>query len=594
MKLKLLFGTKGNIAMLLYWVLLIIYQVPAQSNVPGVEKILLEEAFQKIGNQFGVFFNYDQEMVSEMRVDYEAGQYDNVDEALSFIFGQTDLKYQIFDKRYVAVYRDTDEGVESIKKMIDHFQGIVDRKESVNARKATAVHRLETYSVQEVYNKRLVLNVSGIVTDPEGEPLIGVNVIVKGSDKGSATDFNGHFTVEDVDDNDILVFSYIGYQTKELSIDGRNSINVVLLENSQTLDEVIVVGYGTQKKVNLTGAVSTLNGEDLAKRQVAQSSLLLQGVAPGVVVTQRNGQPGRDGGTISIRGKTTLGNSNPLILIDGVEGSINSIDPAMIESISVLKDAASSAIYGSRASAGVILVTTKRADSNGKMSISYNTYFGKQTPTDLPDMVGAIDHMLMTNEAYINTGRSQLYSDEFIEDYRNNLGSNPDVYPNTDWYDEVLIGNGNMQSHFLTFSGGTERARISTSFGYLDQGGIMANTNYKRYNLRINSDLELFKGLSAKLDAYITQGKTVEPTRGTSSAIHWSGRIPANQGGRLSDGSWGVGWNGDNPIAFTQDGGLRTIESPSVTLNLGLIYQPTDWLTMNAYYSPQYSQSNQS
>src|SRR5690606_15015985 len=396
------FGTKGNIAMLVCWVLLIIYQVPAQSNVPGVEKILLEEAFQKIGSQVGVFFNYDQEMVTEMRVGYEAGQYDNVEEALSVIFGQTDLKYQIFDKRYVAVYRDTDEGVESIKKMIDHFQGIVDRKESVNARKTTAVHRLETYSVQEVYNKRLVLNVSGIVTDPEGEPLIGVNILVKGSGKGATTDFEGQFTLDDVDDRDVLIIAYLGYETKELSIDGRNSINVVLLENSQTLDEVIVVGYGTQKKVNLTGAVSTLNGEDLAKRQVAQSSLLLQGVAPGVVVTQRNGQPGRDGGTISIRGKTTLGNSNPLILIDGVEGSINSIDPAMIESISVLKDAASSAIYGSRASAGVILVTTKRADSNGKMSISYNTYFGKQTPTDLPDMVGAIDHMLMTNEAYIN------------------------------------------------------------------------------------------------------------------------------------------------------------------------------------------------
>src|SRR5690606_35667058 len=316
MKLKLLFGTKGNIAMLLCWVLLIIYQVPAQSNVPGVEKILLEEAFQKIGNQFGVFFNYDQEMVSEMRVDYEAGQYDNVDEALSFIFGQTDLKYQIFDKRYVAVYRDTDEGVESIKKMIDHFQGIVDRKESVNARKTTAVHRLETYSVQEVYNKRLVLNVSGIVTDQQGEPLIGVNILVKGSGKGTTTDFEGQFTLDDVDDRDVLIISYLGYETQEVSIEGRTSLDIILQENAQTLDEIVVTALGIEREKKALGySVTEVLGSELARASTVNPITALQGKVAGVQINTTAG--GTFGNSrITIRGNSTFGaNTQPIFVV---------------------------------------------------------------------------------------------------------------------------------------------------------------------------------------------------------------------------------------------------------------------------------------
>lgn len=563
----------------------------AAPEVP--DEIQLAEALVKLSHKYEVFFSYDERSVRDIAVDFEPEKYTGVENALATLLSETSLRYKIFDNRYIILYEESHQAISSLKGMVRHLESVIDSQEEISTRrKESAVARLAPRITKEFQN--FTVNVSGVVTDQSGEPLIGVNIQVKGANRGTSTDFDGRFVLEDIDENAVLVVSYIGYQTQEVSVSGKSNISIVMLTDSQLLDEVVVVGYGTQKKVNLTGAISTLDGEDLARRQVGQSSLLLQGTAPGVVVTQRNGQPGRDGGAISIRGKTTLGNSNPLILVDGVEADLNSIDPTMIESISVLKDAASSAIYGSRASAGVILVTTKRADATDRMSVSYNAYFGKQSPTDLPDMVGAIDHMLMTNEAYVNTGRSQLYSDEYIQEYRNNMASNPDLYPNTDWYDQVLIGNGLMQSHFLSFSGGSEKARILTSFGYLDQGGIMANTNFKRYNVRINSDLKLAQGLSAKLDAHLTQGKTVEPTRGTASAIHWSGRIPANQAGRLSDGSWGVGWNGDNPIAFTQDGGLRTIESPSVILNLGLIYQPKDWLTIDAYYSPSFSQSNAS
>lgn len=578
---------------LCFWVSTISNAMAAEP-IPDRDEIQLSEALFKLSRKYEVFFSYDEKSVRGVQVNYEPDKYHSVEHALTELLSHTSLQYKIFDNRYIILYEESKEAISSLKGMVKHLESVIDSQEERASKRRGdhAVSRLTPLVRKPI--QRLALNISGTVTDEQGEPLIGVNIQVKGGDKGTATDVDGHYSLEGLDENAILVVSYIGYQTQEIPVSGKSTLNIVMVSDTQLLDEVVVVGYGTQKKVNLTGAISTLDGEDLARRQVGQSSLLLQGSAPGVVVTQRNGQPGRDGGTISIRGKTTLGNSNPLVLVDGVEASINSIDPTMIESISILKDAASSAIYGSRASAGVILVTTKRAEASDRMSVSYNAYFGKQSPTDLPKMVGAIDHMLMTNEAYVNTGRSQLYSDNYIQEYRNNMGSNPDEYPNTNWYDEVLIGNGLMQSHFLSFSGGTEKARIVTSFGYLDQGGIMANTNYKRYNVRINSDLKLAQGLSAKLDAHLTRETILEPTRGTSSAIHWAGRIPSNQAGRLSDGTWGVGWNGDNPIAFTQDGGVRNVEEPSVILNLGLIYQPLDWLTMDVYYSPSYSQSNAS
>jgi len=435
--------------------------------------------------------------------------------------------------------------------------------------------------------------ITGKVTDQSGAAIPGAAIIVKGTTIGITSDNDGNFSLSIPSDAKVLIFSFVGMKSQEITIGNNTTINVEMKEDAIGVDEVVVVGYGTQKKINLTGAITTLDSKTLARRQVSQSSMALQGIAPGVVVTQRSGQPGRDGGTISIRGKTTMGDNNPLILVDGIEMGINNIDPSMIESISILKDAASSSIYGSRAANGVVLVTTKRAEGQ-KMSISYNSYMGFQKPTELPNMVGAIDHMILTNEAYVNTGKSPLYSEAYIQEYRNNMASNPDKYPDTDWYDKVLTSNGFTQNHFLTLMGGTEKAKIAVSMGYLDQDGLMANTNYNRSTIRFNTDLQLSKTFSAQIDAQIMQSKITEPSRGTSEAIHWAGRIPANQTGILSNGTWGEGWNGDNPIAFTQDGGIRKEEAPSVTMNIVLKYKPVKWLYMDIAYSPNYWQSSSS
>lgn len=250
----------------------------------------------------------------------------------------------------------------------------------------------------------------GVVKDGSGNPIIGANVLVENSNTGVITDIDGNFDLE-AEQGAVLKISYIGYLTQGIKLGNKQNLSVVLKEDTEMLDEVVVVGFGTQKKVNLTGSVESVSVKDINKRLVGQTSLALQGLVPGVSITQRSGQPGRDGGTISVRGKTTLGNNDVLVLVDGAEMGIDDIDPSLIESISVLKDAASAAIYGSRAANGVILITTKRAETD-KFDISYSGRMGWQRAIELPKKVGALDHMRMLDLANTNVGNSPIYGSE--------------------------------------------------------------------------------------------------------------------------------------------------------------------------------------
>src|SRR5690606_11098363 len=349
------------------------------------------------------------------------------------------------------------------------------------------------------------------------------------------------------------------------------SYTVHLAPAEQDLDEVVVVGYGTQKKVNLTGAVSSVSGEDIATRPAGQTSAALQGLAPGVTVTQRSGQPGADGGNIRIRGVGTTGNANPMVLLDGVEGSMNNIDPNLIESVSLLKDAASASIYGAHAANGVILITTKRG-AGDKVSISYNNYFGWQSPTNMPDIVNALDHMLLTNEAYTNVGSSPLYSEELVDAYRAQGNGSSDLYPNTDWQKESLTGSGFQQSHFLTVNGGTDKVKMLASFGYFDQNGLTLNSGFKRYTIRNNIDVTFSEKLSAKIDLQYVNPVITSPSAGIEDMFQWMNSIPANQSFQNSDGTWGLGWNGNNPVSAIRDGGTATNKTPFGSINASIIY----------------------
>ncbi|TDQ11588.1 TonB-dependent receptor [Pedobacter metabolipauper] len=434
--------------------------------------------------------------------------------------------------------------------------------------------------------------IKGKVTDSLGNPIPGVGVKIMGSGSGTVTDPNGNYSIE-AGSGDNLQFTYVGFTTKVVAVGNQTTINVRLTELDQSLTEVVVVGYGTQKKVTLTGAVSTVSGKDLATRPMGQTSAALQGMAPGVTVKQASGRPGGDAGNIRIRGigSLTTSSAEPLVMIDGIEGSMNNIDPNLIESISILKDAASSSIYGSRAANGVILITTKRAKMD-LVSISYNNYIGWQEATNMPDLVNGLDYMLLINEAYTNTGRSALYSETLIQNYRDQNGVSSDLYPNTDWQKETLTGSGLQQSHFVTIQGGTQKVKMLGSFGLFDQKGIIQNSGFKRYTIRNNADITFSDKLSARVDLQYVNAITTDPAAGSTEIFQWMNGIPANQIGINENGKWGVGWNGSNPISASIDGGTNRTRAPFGSINATVNYKPFNWLVAEAAYSPKYALSS--
>lgn len=447
-------------------------------------------------------------------------------------------------------------------------------------------------------------SIRGKVINSQGTPLPGVSVSIKNNPlQGTSSDEEGNFSLE-TGAPVTLVFTSIGYLTQELTVEGYSPLTVTLGPDTKGMEEVVVIGYGTAKKINLTGAVSAVSGEDMAKRQVGQTSMALQGVAPGVTVTQSTGQPGVDAGTIRIRGIGTLNNANPLVLVDGIVMSMNAVDVSSIESISVLKDAASASIYGSRAANGVILITTKRG-KKGKFSFTYDGYVGKQSPTDQPRMVNGLDHILLLNEAYTNVGLSPLYSEEYINNYKANQSANPDLYPNTDWQKEVLTGSGVQTNHVVSVSGGTERVQFFGSFGYLNQAGIIDNVNFRRYYARLNSNIQISSKLSGSFDVFLVNndrqsvsqfpggsGAALGSTTGTALIFGLMNKLPAIQAAKYTNGKWAEGQNGVNPAAIIRDGGFWRESNYPISGNFSLSYKPFEFLTAKLSFAPTYSQPN--
>ena len=292
----------------------------------------------------------------------------------------------------------------------------------------------------------------GTVTDKVG-PLAGAVLMVEGTTTAATTDIDGSFSLSAVK-GDVIRVSLLGYKDALYQVGSETEgLLITMADDITLLDEVVVVGYGTQKKVNLTGAVGVLSSDQLDNKPIVQASTALQGSVPGVTVTTSGGAPGDDTGNIRIRGIGTFGGSSsaPLVLIDGIEGSLNSVDAAQIDKISILKDAASSSIYGSRAANGVILVTTKRAEK-GVSRVSYRGYVGWQRPTTTPDTVGPVDYMKLNKEATENDGAVSIYTDEYISNYLKNNYLDPDSFPIVNWKEHVLNGSGLTHNHTLSLS----------------------------------------------------------------------------------------------------------------------------------------------
>lgn len=394
------------------------------------------------------------------------------------------------------------------------------------------------------------ITVKGNVTDESQIPIIGGNIIEKGTNNGTVTDIDGNFTLS-VSQGATLQISYIGFTTSEIEVNNQTNLQVVLREDMQSLQELVVVGYGTQQKVNLTGAVARIGEKELESRPIQNVSSALQGLVSGLTVMSGQGRPGQDGSTLRIRGTGTLNTSSPYILIDGVEsGTMNSLDPNDIESISVLKDASSAAIYGSKASNGVILITTKRGKA-GAPRVTYNGFYGIQRPTDLPERLSSYDYARLYNKALIENGNNARFTDDDLNKFQN--GSSPYTHPNTDWYD-LAYRMGMQHQHNVTASGGTESTSYHASVGYLGQEGILPNSNRQQFNGRINLDVAVSDRLDMRMNLAYIKNDYADPTNsyvrgGSDQIIRQLNIIAPWITNKYEDGTYGTVSDG-NPIAW--------------------------------------------
>ena len=412
---------------------------------------------------------------------------------------------------------------------------------------------------------------SGVVVDSAGEPVIGAGVVIEGSTNGTITDVDGRWELVVPSTTTKIVISSLGYKEQIVAAGSASARTVTLQEDSQMLQETVVVGYGVQKKVNLTGAVAMVNSEEMNARPISSVASGLQGLLPGVTVVNSSSQPGQANTTIRVRGVGTIGNSNPLILIDGIEGDISSINPEDIESVSVLKDAASSAIYGARAANGVLLVTTKKlaAGKDAVTKINFSAYAGIQTPTRLPEMCDAIEFMTLDNEARKNVDTADAWLPEDFDKVRNN--TDPNYFGNTDWIGQVLKKVAPQQNYSLSLNGTLGNSGYMLSYRYFDQSGLTVgnSTGETRHNLRFKINTKLIDRVTLSSNLGYTTTKVISPVSSLTSgggAIYTAMRIAPNAPVRYTDGSWAYGGGNTNPVAILRDGGRAKTDADELSI----------------------------
>ena len=450
---------------------------------------------EKLKKESGFDFFFNNKHVDLKRIVSVSANNNNIFKILDQIFAGTNVKYSVLEKKIIL--------------STEIVQGI-----------------------QQEQNK-----VTGIVKDANGEPIIGANVIVKGQSTGTITDIDGRFVLDTPKDA-VLQITYIGYVSQEVKVSGKKELNVVLKEDTETLEEVVVVGYGVQKKANLTGAVSSVKMDEiLGDRPVTSVSNVLMGAMPGLQVTGTSGQPGAEM-SFNIRGVNSINEGAPLVLVDNVEMDINMLDPNDIESISVLKDAASSAIYGARAAFGVILVTTKKGMKDTRFSINYSNNFSFSKPSNLPHKATP----LQTVQAYKDMGTVSYQTGqnvdtwlELLKEYNTNSSNYPDGYAvvdglryslqETDLLNDMME-TGFQQTHNISVGGGNKSISYRMSAGMVNQNGILVTDkdSYKRYNISSYIRSDIHSWITPELDIKYANSHSELPYTSASYGI-WGAAV---------------------------------------------------------------------
>lgn len=468
-----------------------------------VKDATLQQAFNAIQEQSEFDFFYKNEQIpadTRVTVDYEN---EKIEVILNNILDGTGLSYHVLDKDIVISTERTsnNENTQQQKKVV-----------------------------------------TGKVTDVNGASLPGVSVVVKGTTIGVVTDKDGSYRLSLPTDAKMLEFSFMGMEPQKISIGALTHINVTMAESVFGLGEVVAVAYGTQKKVNLTGSIASISSKELENRPITQTSQALAGLVSGITVIQGSSQPGNDAASVKIRGLGTFSGAGnaPLVLVDGLASSVDNVDPNNIKSISVLKDAASSSIYGSRAANGVILIETIRGQK-GVHQVNYNSYVGWQQVTKLPDFLGSSGYATYRNEAAKNEGGLPYYTDAQIALFKS--GSDPDNYPNVPHLKNLLTsGSGFQTNHNLSFMGGDEKNSYFFSTDYLSQDGIVAKNGYKKYNFLLNFDSKIKDNLTLKVNLSAYDATSEEPRHSfgdVTSLIAFAVREPSVYAGKKSDGTYG-------------------------------------------------------
>lgn len=500
------------------------------------------------------------------------------------LMAQTTSKIQLSAKEFSL-----DKLIKEIENKTDYtfvFDNTIDLKQKVNTISSGNISEIlkqafnakgisfEFMGKQIILKKELVpivkkRQITGSITDESGEPLIGASIMVKGTSIGTITDLNGTFSLTgDLSDKSILLFSYIGMNSKEIQI-GRNTIfNVVLESDTKTLEEVVVVGYGTQKKLNITGAIDVVSSNTLEKMPVSSITQSLQGSVPGIIITDGGGKPGT-ALSINVRGQGTLGSTEPLVVIDGIPtgiGDFNILNPNDVESISVLKDASSAAIYGSRAANGVLVVTTKRGNKEQKPVINFSYNYSTQTPTKVPEMLNSWEYAELRNEQLTNSDKMIQFTPENIELMKN--GMDPDNFANVNWWDQAVKSHNDLQNVNLRISGGNTKMNYMVSGGYTSQNGLIDYTDFKKYNARANLNIQIIENLDASANISYYRDETQVPynyDRFFSEVMNMAPYVPVKK----QNGDWGhLNNETTNPIAWIRDGGYRKSYDENLSMSI--------------------------
>jgi TonB-linked SusC/RagA family outer membrane protein len=518
-----------------------------------------------------------------------------IEEVLRQIEDQSKFRFfyqrEQIDVEKKVTFKATDETLEQVLGYLFEGQEIIYHIRHDNL--VLIKDRNEPYQNENFWNlQQQPRVVTGKVTNQQEEPLPGVSIVVKGTTQGTVTNADGEYSITGVSGDATLSFSFIGMQTQEINVGNQTNINVTMEEDIIGIDEVVAIGYGTQRKVNLSGSVVAVQGNEIAQRSLIQTSQALQGMVPGVTVTSSSGKPGEENTSIRIRGIGTVNDNNPLVLVDGVASSMDAVDPSDVESISILKDAASSSIYGSRAANGVILITTKRGKTRD-LVVNYKGQTGFTEFIETPDNANAWDFMMLYDEALSNDLRNDegepggyMYGPELINTWKN--ATDRDKYPNSDIFNETYMDQAAQTYHYLSFAVGNEKLSSNTSINYTWQDAHYANSDLVRYGVRSNNSYAFSKHLEIGVDLSFMNTDRQDAITG-EHRLDQLMRHPAIYQTRYSNGVWGGNYSQDpHAMHYINEGLAMTYEDGNTTIaKITASVTPFEGMKIDFWYSPK-------